>query len=155
MCEPNQAEHVQVPFVTVTGEHTTVDEDIYEVISMLNELGVRTQYSCQGGFQPAYVCADRRSFGRFIRAMRRTAGKQLYSPDAKRFANKVLRGSREQYFHYTLKNGNDITRVILSNPNSEFTLEQSYSNVFGLRTVIRWPEEATTDFYALLLETRI
>lgn len=156
-CDQDYYEHAQVPFTTLDGDSTTVDAGIFHIIEQLKEMGVRTQYSCEGGTFAAYVCADRKSFGPVIRAIRRQFDDEVYSPEATHFAFDLLHGKRDYHLHFGI--GNGVSRSVVVSPGepmiTDFVLETSISNQFGVRTIVRWPREATADFYQLLRETHI
>lgn len=157
MCNrPYQYEHLQTEFYTRLGQRTTVDLGLYNLLSMLNLLGVNTQFSCQGGMFPAYVVADRKSFAPVVKAMREHLRLGAYSPIASRFVHNLFAGTPEiwLYPHFRgVSYPQRFQRVV--NPNEGFEREYTWTREFGLRTVLRWPKELTDDFLMVLEQTEL
>lgn len=155
--------HEQVSFRTHDGQVTLVDKGLFDVLAYLNALGVKTQYSCQGGPRNAYVLADFRSFWQFIRRVKRYQRLGLYSDQASTFVKWMLRGQRE--FDYTDFRFNEATqtgyekrrlqygRAGKSEYADLYTFELMYSKLYGFRIVFRWPPEATAAVESLVSET--
>lgn len=154
------AHHTQVPFKTSTGKRVEVDEGIYSVLMQLRRLGVRTQYSCQGGVpkegQEAYVLADYMSFRKAIKKIKRNVRRGSYSPDSHRVAKLLLFSSNKEFVIVWFednfraeKKASYATKFRRRNYSYEVQLDNKY----GMRTTLRWPSKETPAILNMLRET--
>lgn len=155
-------DHKQVPFTTLDGELTEVDEGMFDVLTRLKEMGVRTYYSCQGGedLQPAYVAGDAKSFKPVLKEMRRRYKKRAYSQRSMKLANLLFRNGYERllslaFYRENIDNVFEFQLKIKRRKPRPYVIERIYGNKFGQRTVFRWAPEAMDDFLNLLYETRM
>lgn len=159
---PIRYDHPQVAFETFRGIMTTVDEGLFDLLTMLKKLGVETQYSCQGNEFAAYVCAEAKGFDKLIRHIRRAAkagtlsevSKHLFADfengyrkiEISHFWNN--RSGREGHFYYA-------TRTLgrhLQGKKQRFSFERTISKRYGHRITVRWPVDLTPHVETLLEE---
>lgn len=154
------ARHTQVDFITANGEETEVDAGIFEILLSLKAMGVNTQYSCQGDEFGAYVLADRKSFRRVLKAMKKFQRRGDYSPQSGdvvwNFFN-IYRHVQITWFHW--KGKYDESRVIFRRGKknsfaSKYSYEQLWDNWHGFRTTLRWPVEDSEKVLWMFLETQ-
>jgi hypothetical protein len=155
-------DHEQVPFTTFDGELTEVDVGMFDVLTRLKEMGVRTQFSCQGGedLQPAYVAADARSFMPIVRAIRKQLRWRNYSSEALNVARLLMYGGLKREVNFLVDKREDTYLYTFhirfkKKRSGFFSIEDVYSNRFGHRIVFRWPAEFTDDILKMLYETHI
>lgn len=157
--------HKQTQFITLDGEQTTVDKALLPIMVELRRLGVRTQYSCQKDRKTSYFLADRKSLKVLIKKIMWGYENGKYSPESREIIQNFLRGYRchelswfrkhkipgrkspaiETVFERTLSKGDKRW--------PRYSVEWLYSNVFGLRAVVRWPWHMNEAILVLLLET--
>lgn len=149
--------HKQVPFLTAEGHLTEVDEGLYEILTLLRENGVRTQYSCQGN-DPfgAYVLGDFQSFYRLARKIRTNYRKGHYSLSSRAVIRSFKTGFHSYELRLFLDRGTDerwtgVFKRGKKTPES-YAVERSLDNYYKARLVFRWPKEDTPKVLKLLQE---
>lgn len=138
-------EHEQVDFVTWDGKTVQVDRGMLKILSRMRDLGLKTQFSCQGGKHPAYVLMDRASGQRFEKILQNAELSELNRKTADRFLN----GPRMHDFCLAIRNVEFWRWMITINPSLKikpkrdrryFEVERSYQlGPWWLRTTYRWP----------------
>lgn len=135
-----QYDHPQKDFMTHNGKMTTVDEGVYDLMILMRDLGIKTQYSCEDNqiTGQAYVVMSMRSWFKFKRLiLRSTFQRHLLS--AKRTIEFSLFSSKGSYRWV-------ITTVYLTQPKRhrvDYRVEHTISNAYGFRTTVRWPSKDT------------
>jgi hypothetical protein len=169
--EMYDTDHEQIPFTTLDGELTDVDVGMFDVLTQLKEMGVRTQFSCQGGGIPiqdsdkkfqrlAYVVADAKSFMPVLREIKRNLRKNYYSEKSEDFARMLFRTGFSREFNLVLRRRN-VEHQWSFRLNAElirrnaYRIEDEFSNRYGHRITLRWPADVMDDFLGLLLETHM
>lgn len=132
---------------------------MFDILTILKKMGVKTEFSCQGGLgEPAYVAADLRTFRSVIKDIRKYYRYVLYSPKslsvaAQFFINKPvimieianpIKSAVTDFF----------TFIFARNPrNDPWVIEYVFNTKYGAKMVLRWDEEFTDDVLGMLLET--
>lgn len=154
--------HVQVPFVTNKGELVEVDEGLLPFLEQLRRHRVNTQFSCEGTdkHDHAYVLGDRFSFGRLMRNVWLNYRLGMYSIESEYVVEDFINTYRAHEFAVFKRDDWDTSYEFNFNKNGKhakyktgFSIEHSYSKMFGIRTTLRWPVDATPYFVAMLEET--
>lgn len=144
--------HNQVPFVTKKGVVTTVDEGLLYVLTLLKDLGVETQFSCQGDFFGAYVNADTPTFRPVIlEALKRHREGSLSDSSMIFMYDFLYTGLRELTLDRRLKSEVRFADEEGYNPQC-FSYERELKGLRGPRTTIRWPKDRTVELQNLLVE---
>lgn len=158
--------HPQVPFYTLgNGAVVKVDAGLVDILNRMRSLGLKTQYSCQGGGgHEAYVLMDRASGKRFEK-MLKTA---KLSGGSRHVANKFLNGPRMHDVSLALRDYEFFRWMITINPAFKirpkpnrryFKVERSYQLApHWLRTTYRWSPKMSGPVLRLLdelLEARV
>lgn len=144
-----QYTHVQVPFVTRGGKQTTCDEGMFDILELLKQMGVNTQYSCQGDEFGGYICAFTPGVRRVINAAMRLHNDKWLSDQSMRLMDDwCLDGER----HFRIAS-NRVARLRYDgDPKQYFSYERDPNSLYGDRTTIRWPKDRGDEFHQLLLE---
>lgn len=153
------ARHTQVGFITASGEQTEVDAGIYEILISLKVMGVVTQYSCQGDEFGAYVLADRKSFRRVLKAMKKFQRRGDYSLQSGDVVYDLFHTHREIAITWFHKKGKyNESRVIFRRgkrrSSSDYSYEQLLDNQYGFRTTLRWHTRDSEKVLMMFLETQ-
>lgn len=140
-------EHTQVnAWDPVSGNYAVVDEGMADILKGLWTLGIRTQYSCQGGEYLAYVLMDRRSGKLFEKLMRDMF--PYLSPEAREMADIFLQIQRSHKFIWDWKDKDGyhhsrsftFGRKTIHERLDSFYVERTYQrNPHKLRSTYRWP----------------
>jgi len=136
--------HPQTPFLTHDGQRVSVDKELYLVLVQLRNLGVKTQYSCQGDVDMSgYILADRKSFGPVLKKIKKLYVKnQLPHAYLQTLVVSFLNGYRER--EYAIFFGDPERKIGLTFDRGAhnyggFTIEYSTSWRYGRRIAIRFP----------------
>lgn len=145
--------HFQVPFVTKTGELTSVDEGLLTTMLVLRLLSVGTQFSCQGDDFGGYICADTESFRPVIlRAVDKYKRGKLTDESLVFMHDFMLKAEIE------VRTGVYVPKVRwLSKEEKDSVERYAYERTtrqpnFGDRTTVRWPTHRLVEFENLVLE---
>ena len=147
-----QYTHVQVPFVTRNGVHTTVDEGLFDILTLLRKMGVETHFSCQGAEFSGYICAFTPGMQPVVSKIIELHDRGWLSEQSMRFVTDWRNGYRE------------LTRMMGTSPKyyqinprvkrkpQHFSHERELNGIYGDRTTIRWPKRRTHELHQLLIE---
>lgn len=151
--------HEQVPFVTMDREVVSVDKDILEVMNLLRDLGVRTEFSCQEALQcKAYVLADWKSFSQLLRQIHRYYKRSAYSSASMQVVEQFLSGVHEYALSHFRPNLLECMFKLMFRRRKElnrYHIEYTYSNHYHGRITLRWPTENNHLVQTLLEETKV
>lgn len=147
-----QYTHHQVPFISRSGEVTTCDEDLYDILTLLKQAGVETHYSCQGAEFGGYICA-------FTPGMRPVVAKALELHDKGWLSfqsTQLVDEWRNGYREFKPMMGgaarySETNRDLKLNPQ-HFSHERELNGLYRDRTTIRWPKKRTDELHQLLIE---
>lgn len=150
--------HPQTTFLTADNYHTDVDFGMYSVLCRLRDLGVRTQYSCQGtpGENAAYVLADAKSFRPLLRKIKKNIRNGSYSPEAEKVARELFSNRKELVFVW-FYHGEDRAKVIHRLGRFDlngYSFERQLDNRYGYRMTLRWPTYHHDLIFQMLCETQ-
>lgn len=141
--------HTQVPFITKNGTVTTCDEDLFDILTLLKQMGVETHYSCQGDVFGGYICAFTSGMRPVINKIVSLHGKGWLSNQSMQLLNDWCReGVREVNLGNDYKirwRGDDM-------PTQYFSYEREVGGVYGDRTTVRWPKHRRHELKQLLIE---
>jgi hypothetical protein len=140
--------HEQVPFETLDGTWTEVDEGLLGVLECLKKLGVHTKFSCQGApVQKAYISADRQSFKLFEQRLRRAYFSGKLSRQTRDMIKKLIRpGTLVEVAFYTGGGVYQRFRMVYYTKRWNHPVvirELSYDNEWGARETLRWNSRYT------------
>jgi hypothetical protein len=135
--------HKQLPFRLADNTHTEVDEGLYELLMLLRDLGVKTQYSCEGGRFSAYVVGDAESFLPVIEKLQEI---QSHHYVLQKIFEKPV---EETWFHQEMP---AVTVVDMDEPYRWYKWELDHHGDMGDRYVLRWKPKATRLFVEALQE---
>lgn len=152
--------HQQVSFVTKNGHRVKVDEGIFDVLKLLANLGVETQFSCEHEiFGRAYICAEGKGIVALTRKMRKAIKQGVLTKQSQTFAELLLKNAREwEFAHFTQGGENQVffckktRRQKKGKRKQAFSLEYSYSKTYGFRACMRWPYFRMSRMERLLIE---
>ena len=155
-------DHEQVEFIDFDGMPTTVDAGLIDIMELLLEHRVQTQYSCEDNMGQAYVIADRKSFKQLERRIWRSYFSRRYSPRSRQVARDFFRGRHEYDFALYLtrpETQRTLFRVLFErggakSKSARYTTERIFNNYRGLRTSFRWPPADSEALRCLLAETK-
>lgn len=152
------AKHEQVLYKTSRGQTVKVDEDLLDVLNALRDHKVLTLFSCQGtDEQHAYILATRHTAKKLIKRILKAFDNGLYSLEVADFVNRFKTGRRRwEMAIYRDRGENEVFKwkyVRGSYLPMGFSIEQSYHNVLGFRTCVRWPTNQTDILLKLLKQT--
>lgn len=160
-CSKRRTEHDQVLFITIDGNSVYVDEGLLEILEEFRRLGVRTQFSCEGGEFSAYVLGDWRGMARLLRKFKKQSKNGYYSGFSKDIIESFHYGRHEfELANYRdARSGAEEPRYIFERSRGQrgprrFAIEKSYSPQYGARITLRWPRLYNHRILNLLKETR-
>lgn len=161
-------DHKQVnAYDETSGFYAVVDEGLADILKAMWKLGLKTQFSCQGGShwsrdEPAYVLMDRKSGKRFEALIK--AKRSSLSPNSEAVAGMFLDGPRMHDLALSIRNYEFFRYMVTPQigfklkpkPDPQyFSVERSYQLApHWLRTTYRWPEFITPHILDLLEELR-
>lgn len=150
-------DHPQVPFTTVHGKKTEVDEELLDILEALKRIGVVTLYSCQGDEKHhGYISALRPGMNRFLKIMFSISDDRRYSQEVREFIKGFKNGYKDVEFAIRFQDGTyqawawNFSKGY-ENPRG-YQIERSWSNDHLPRIVIRWPHYQNETFLQLLQE---
>jgi hypothetical protein len=155
------AEHEQVLFVDYFGNTVQVDAELVDVLNLLREFGVHTDFSCQGNCEPswdrAYVLSKTRTILPLLRTILNLHRNGAYSLPVKQLVRSFIRSSKRLEFrlfetHSFFANGK--IGKSGSHGGDCYYIEFAFSTKYGMRTCIRWPSLETHRILLLLQETK-
>lgn len=161
-------DHKQVnAYDETSGFYAVVDEGISDLLKAMWKLGLKTQYSCQGGERSrwkrdehAYVLMSRKSGKRFEDLLRKK--RDILSPTSQAVVEMFLDGPRMHDLSLSVRNFEyfrwmitpQIGLKVKPKPSEQyFSVERSYQLApHWLRTTYRWPAFLTPHILDLLEE---
>lgn len=146
--------HTQVPFKTAYGNFVDVDLSMYDILELLRDQGVYTQYSCQGTDKfSAYVLADAKSFLPLIKKALRLHKKGLLSKDANYVMSHLRNGRLELDISHWFKEGSlKFKKGLKKKLPRDYEAKLSMSFRHGVRITIRVVPEDLHKVETLLKE---
>lgn len=146
--------HTQVPFVTRDGQEVTCDEGMFDILTLLKEMGVETHFSCQGAEFGGYICAFTPGMQPVVSKIIELHDKGWLSEQSMQFVSDWrngyrslarMMGTRSHYY--------EINRKVKRKPQ-HFSHERELNGLYGDRTIIRWPKHRRHELHQLLIEVQ-
>ena len=163
-CEKAKKDHVQVPFKTKSGKSVEVDQGMLEILTLLRECGVETQFSCQGR-KPfgGYILGHGPGMTKLLAKMYYLHKRGRYSNDVSWLVHRLLNSNREfEYgrFRSFTRKGDGVKATVTDKVHkltlggkyrNAYEIEQTYSAHYGWRTIIRWRKSSDRHHIETLL----
>lgn len=132
-----KTDHKQVPFGTLAnGAIIEVDEGMHDILSLMRDLGLKTQFSCQDNLGLAYVVMDQKSANLFENLLRKSEVGYI----SRFILKKFIEGPRSRDLCLGFRRFTFLRLVWKRNSDLHFQVERLYQNgPHWLRTSYRWP----------------
>lgn len=155
--------HTQIRFELANGKKVKVDQRLYAVLTYLRDLGVKTQYSCEGDPSydevglSAYILADRKSFRPIIKEIKKFRKRKNVPAYLRRFSQDFLDGYISREYEVWIRHENAKSKVFGKKiyrgeeTLNGFQIQYITSYPYGIRTVIRFPHEQIALMEQLLI----
>lgn len=145
--------HHQVPFTTRNGLHVTVDEGMFDILTLLKEMGVETHFSCQGHDFGAYICSFTPGMQPVVSKILELHDKGWLSDQSTNLVSEWRnKGYRELVPMMGMGPKYQTRNVKTKRKPQHFSHERELNGLYGDRTTVRWPKTRTDEVHQLLIE---
>lgn len=147
--DPRSYTHVQVPFTSRDGHQVTCDEGMFDILTLLKEMGVETHFSCQGDDFGGYICAFTPGMRPIVKKVVSLHGKGWLSDQSMNFLDDWCREGERHFKGFS--NRRTWVREYWEE-HQYFSYEHDVHSAYGDRTTIRWPKHRRHELKQLLIE---